>query len=150
MGKVVVGVDGSEGSLAALHFAVREALLRKDRLEIVYAWHVPGGGGPFGSGTPNVVLAGEVADAAEQVAANAAELARKEGGAELEVEALAVVASPAAELVDRSKSADLLVVGSRGLGGFAGLRLGSVSDQSVHHAHCPVAVVHRSDTIGDA
>jgi nucleotide-binding universal stress UspA family protein len=149
MGKVVVGVDGSDGSMTALRFAVAEALLRKDRLEIVYAWHVPADGGPFGSGTSSLVLAGEVAEAAEQVATHAADAARREGGPDLEVDAVAVMAPPAAELVDRSKDADLLVVGSRGKGGFAGLLLGSVSHQCVNHAHCPVAVVHRTDTVAD-
>jgi nucleotide-binding universal stress UspA family protein len=150
MGKVVVGVDGSEGSLIALRFAVTEARLRNARLEIVYAWHVPAAAGPFGSSTSTVVLAGEVAEAAEQVAAHAAEAARQEGGTDLQVDAVAVMASPAAELVDRSKDADLLVVGRRGLGGFAGLLLGSVSHQCVQHAHCPVAVVHRTDTVAEA
>jgi nucleotide-binding universal stress UspA family protein len=147
MGKVVVGVDGSDGSLTALRFAVTEALLRNDRLEIVYAWHVPGDGGPFGAGTPTLVLAGEVAEAAEQLATHAANAARAQGGLDLPVDAVAVMASPAAELVDRSKDADLLVVGSRGKGGFAGLLLGSVSHQCVNHAHCPVAVVHRTDAV---
>ncbi len=150
MGKVVVGVDGSEGSLAALRFAVTEARLRGDRLELVYAWHVPPDGGPFGSGASSVVLAGEVAKAAEQVAANAAELARREAGSDVQVDAVAVMASPAAELVDRSREADLLVVGSRGLGGFTGLLLGSASHQVVHHARCPVAVVHRADAVAEA
>jgi nucleotide-binding universal stress UspA family protein len=149
MGKVVVGVDGSEGSLAALRFAVSESLLREDQLEIVDAWHVPASGGPFAAGTSSVVLAEEVAKAAEEVVANAAALARKEGGGKLQVEAVAVLASPAAELVERSKDADLIVVGSRGLGGFTGLLLGSVSHQVVHHAHCPVVVVHRSDANGE-
>ena len=149
MGKVVVGVDGSEGSFAALRFAVAESLLREDRLEIVYAWHVPADGGPFAAGAASVVLADEVAKAAEEVVANAAELARNEAGGRLQVDGVAVLAGPAAELVDRSKDADLLVVGSRGLGGFTGLLLGSVSHQVVHHARCPVVVVHRSDTDPD-
>jgi nucleotide-binding universal stress UspA family protein len=61
--------------------------------------------------------------------------------AEVEIERRVVEGAPAAVLVDESREADLLVVGSRGLGGFSGLLLGSVSQQCAHHAACPVVIV---------
>jgi nucleotide-binding universal stress UspA family protein len=61
----------------------------------------------------------------------------------VEVERRVVEGRPAAVLVDESQGADLLVVGSRGHGGFTGLLLGSVSQQCAHHAACPVVIVHR-------
>jgi nucleotide-binding universal stress UspA family protein len=149
MGKVVVGVDGSKGSLTALRFAVTEALLRHDSLEIVYAWHLPPDGGPFAAGTLSDAVARELGEAATQIVTSAAASARKQGGPDLDVAEAATMASPAAELIDRSRDAELLVVGSRGLGGFTGLLLGSVSHQVVHHAHCPEVVVHRGDAVGD-
>jgi len=60
----------------------------------------------------------------------------------VEIERRVVEGRPAAVLVDESQGADLLVVGSRGHGGFAGLLLGSVSQQCAHHAACPVVIVH--------
>ena len=62
---------------------------------------------------------------------------------DVEVEWLGVPGNPAEVLIEASKGAALLVVGSRGLGGFMGLLIGSVSSQCVHHAHCPVLVVRR-------
>jgi len=61
----------------------------------------------------------------------------------VEIERRVVEGRPAAVLVNESQGADLLVVGSRGHGGFAGLLLGSVSQQCAHHAACPVVIVHR-------
>ena len=61
----------------------------------------------------------------------------------MEIERRVVRTRPAAVLVDESRGADLLVVGSRGHGGFAGLLLGSVSQQCAHHAACPVVIVHQ-------
>ena len=58
------------------------------------------------------------------------------------IERRVVEGAPATVLVDESRQADLLVVGSRGHGGFAGLLLGSVSQQCAHHAACPVVIVH--------
>jgi nucleotide-binding universal stress UspA family protein len=81
---------------------------------------------------------------AERVLREAIEEVRRDQPA-AEVEPL-VADGPAAQvLVDMSADADMLVVGSRGRGGFAGLLLGSVSQQCVHHAHCPVTVIREPD-----
>ena len=77
---------------------------------------------------------------AERVLREAVERVRSDHPS-VAVETTVIEGPPARVLVDMSADADLLVVGSRGLGGFSGLLLGSVSQQCVHHAHCPVTVV---------
>jgi nucleotide-binding universal stress UspA family protein len=143
---IVVGVDGSDGGAAALDFAAAEAALRKTGLRIVSAWEVPAavyGGGftpPMDAGTLEAFGA-----RAQQVADDAA-AAVKEQHPSLEVEAVAAAGQPADVLLDRSADAELVVVGRRGLGGFKTLLLGSVSQQVVHHAGCPVVVVNQPAT----
>lgn len=139
--RVVVGVDGSEGSRAALAFAAQEARLRGARLEVVVAWQYPvlTTMPAFGVLPPVDEMASEARQGLEQ-------LIRDEGlDADPELEVVPVVAQgpAAAALLDASKDADLLVVGSRGHGGFTGLLLGSVSQACVTHAICPVVVVPR-------
>ncbi|HSC51854.1 MAG TPA: universal stress protein [Gaiellaceae bacterium] len=143
---VVVGVDGSEGGAAALEFAAAEAALRKARLRVVAAWHVPLAA--FGSGfAPPMDPATFDAfrAAAEQVAEDAA-AAAKQLQPGLDVEGLAVEGQPADVLVEQAADAQLIVVGRRGLGGFKSLLLGSVSQQVVHYATCPVVVVNQPAT----
>jgi nucleotide-binding universal stress UspA family protein len=145
-GTVVVGVDASEGASAALRWAVTEARLRKARLRIVFAWTLSyprGEGYGYLIGPLDVVPYGGVSDqrhAAEVVLERAtAHLWPEAGDLEIDRE---VSEGPAAEvLVEASADADLLVVGSRGHGGFVGLLLGSVSQQCAHHAACPVVIV---------
>lgn len=139
MALIVVGVDGSEGSDAALRFAAAEAALRGAKLRAVCAWEIP-----------SVVYAttwGVAADEEPTVRGRAQDIL---GGALSEVERLepgidsdsrAVHGQPADVLVQESQDADLLVVGSRGFGGFKRLMLGSVSQQVAHHASCPVVIV---------
>jgi nucleotide-binding universal stress UspA family protein len=140
---IVVGADGSEGAGAALEFAAEEAALRNAPLRIVSAWEVPVmayGGGP----TPPPPLDQETLDAfqagAQKIADDAVSVVKKLQPS-LEVEAVTVSAQPADALVAQGADADLIVVGRRGLGGFRSLLLGSVSQQVVHHASCPVVVV---------
>ncbi len=136
---VVVGVDGSEGSKAALRFAAGEAALRNAKLSVVCAWHIPSGvtGGGW---TPAVDITAGFEDVARNTASEAVtEVARLQPGVDCERR---VVEGQAAEvLVRESEGADLLVVGSRGLGGFKRLLLGSVGQQVVNHARCPVVIV---------
>ena len=141
MGDIVVGVDGSEGAGRALDWASDLAKLKDDRLVVVTAWHVPAAayGAPGFAPMVSPSLEQQAREAAEGVAAEAVERARKAGVDEVESQ---VEKGNAAEILVRaSESAELLVVGSRGHGGFAGLVLGSVSEQTMGHAHVPTLVV---------
>ena len=142
METIVVGVDGSDGGTAALEFAAAEAALRNARLRIVSAWEVPAA--VYGSGFTPPMDAGTL-DAfgarAQQVADDASATVKKLQPS-LEVEAVAVAGQPADVLLEQGADAELIVVGRRGLGGFKTLLLGSVSQQVVHYAACPVVVVN--------
>jgi nucleotide-binding universal stress UspA family protein len=138
---IVVGVDHSDGATEALRFALQEARLRQVRLRAV---HAVGASYPvLGEELVHPIREGEFEELAR--AAKAAldgvleELASDAHG--VEIERRIVEGAPAWVLVRESDKAELLVVGSRGLGGFAGLLLGSVSQQCAHHAVCPVAIV---------
>ena len=134
---VVVGVDGSPSSSKALAFAAEEARYRKASLRVVEAWSFP----VFAAGT--YVPTGAYEDVPEDTAAAlAAQVADVLGAAtDLAVEQV-VAEGPAAKVIlDAAEGAGLVVVGSRGRGGFAGLLLGSVSTQVAHHARCPVIIV---------
>lgn len=142
MRKIVVGVDGSEASTEALRFAVEEARLRGATLKVVHAWDFPYSAVAVAGYLPQADgrLFEELREAAERLLDGALT------GVEAETEGIsierAVIEAPAPRaLVDAAEDADLLVVGSRGLGGFAGLLLGSVSQQCAHHAPCPVVIV---------
>ena len=127
--------------MAALDFAAQEAGLRGAPLRIVSAWEVPVvayGAGEVPSLDPATLEAFRLR--AEQTAKDAAAKA-KELQPSLEVEALTVTGQPADALLAQGADAELIVVGRRGLGGFRSLLLGSVSQQVVHHATCPVVVV---------
>lgn len=132
--RVVVGVDGSESSATALEWAVEEARLRGAALEVVHAWDVP--------------YAAEfsfVGDAFEAARRSAAELVSRmleaAGLVPDDVITTVVQSPPVMAITDAAGGADLVVVGSRGRGGFAGLLLGSVSHQVSRHADRPVVVV---------
>ena len=136
---VVVGVDGSDGSIGALRFAVEEARIRGAAIKVVNAWHIPPG--IYGSGwAPTPVDLDEYRKLAEKALPASVE---ESGVADSGVEVTTILREGHAVdvLCEEATSADLLVVGSRGLGGFRGLLLGSVSQQVVQHAPCPVVVV---------
>jgi len=133
----VVGVDGSEGSLAALRWALEEARLRGANLDVVHAWQYPYVGELAGMAA-YAVDRDELEGAARDVLRGSIEHA---GSTTVRVEPILAYGAAASVLLDAAKGADLLVVGSRGRGGFAGLLLGSVSQQCAHHASCPVVIV---------
>ncbi len=138
---VVVGYDGSQGADAALHVALEEARRRDATLRVVAAWHVP----PPLVGTSvapsSTALLGEEFRLALTEAVDAAVAALREHAAGVEIESVVVEGQPVSVLTGEAAGADLLVVGSRGLGGFRELLLGSVSHQCAQHAACPVLIV---------
>jgi nucleotide-binding universal stress UspA family protein len=141
VGTIVVGVDGSPGADEALRFALREASLRGDTVKAVLVWSLPVVDVPSGM-LPS--LSEDLRNDAEAVLEEA--VARVDGAAEVPVERVTLEGPPARMLIEAARGADLLVVGTRGRGGFKGLLLGSVSQQVLHHAPCPVVVVPKRET----
>jgi nucleotide-binding universal stress UspA family protein len=141
---IVVGVDGSEGGAAALEYAAGEAAFRGARLRIVSAWQVPVAAYRADFPPPDAATLDAFRVAAQRVADDAL-AAAKELQPSSEAEALAVQGH-AADVLLAQRDAALLVVGRRGLGGFRSLLLGSVSQQVVQHATCPVVVVNQPAT----
>lgn len=137
METIVVGVDGSEASVRALRWAVEEARLRNARVRAVHAWSYPH------VSTYHQAVRALSAPLAEEAEATLDRAVREgaAGAAGVEIEQVVVEGPAAAALVDASSDASLLVVGSRGLGGFSGLLLGSVSHQAASHASCAVVIV---------
>jgi nucleotide-binding universal stress UspA family protein len=151
---IVVGVDGSEGSDDALRWALAEARLRGAPLRAVHVYQSPrvpvmGPGLGTAGGLPDPAVltekSAELTQAAETDAQNLIEEAlRRVGGGSLEgleIERSAVEGAPAQTLIESARDADLLVLGSRGRGGFLGLLLGSVSQQCAQHPPCPVVIL---------
>ncbi|MFD7624889.1 universal stress protein [Streptomyces sp. NPDC059851] len=141
--RIVVGVDGSSSSRAALRWAVRYAGLVGGEVEAVTAWEVPG----ESSWSAPAVDATFDEEEAERSLVEEVRTVLGEEGAALVHERL-VHGHPAEVLVDAAQGADVLVVGSRGHGGFRRALLGSVSQQVALHAPCPVTIV-RPDATDD-
>src|SRR3989440_2292478 len=147
-GGVVVGVDGSPGSTAALEFAFDEAEAHGGDLVAVYAWATPPTTnlGPITARHDDPVEAQREAD--RVLAELLAGWQEKHPGVAIERHAVHSL-NPLDAMLTEGREAALIVVGPRGRGGFVGLLLGSVSDGLVRHAHRPVAVVHtRRDAEG--
>lgn len=143
MKTIVVGIDGSHGATKALKFAIEEARVRGAGLKVVAAWQIPAS--VYGSGMMPVLV--DPADF-KKIAQDALDRSLEEiGAAAVGVIVTPVVreGQPADVLVAEAQNADLLVVGTRGRGGFKGLLLGSVSQQCAHHATCPLAIVPNGD-----
>ncbi len=142
---IVVGFDGSAHSEHSIDWAIKEAALRHAPLTVlavhpvaVSAWTL----------SPITYPADEADVAKARAAAQASvdKVASQIGGERPAVTVRAISGVPAEELIKAGEGADLLVVGSRGSGGFGQLRLGSVSSQVTHHALCPVVVVPAAST----
>ena len=141
MSGITVGIDGSSHSIRALEWAANEAAVRHAPLTVLTVHLVLQSGW-----TGNPVIFPKDPDELERERQAAEEMTLKVtsqlGEARpASVTVRAVMGFPSQELIKASSEADLLVVGSRGAGGFARLLAGSVSSQVVHHAHCPVVVV---------
>ncbi|HTZ26559.1 MAG TPA: universal stress protein [Streptosporangiaceae bacterium] len=138
--RIVVGVDGSPCSARALRWAVRQARLTGGSVEAVFAWEYPtsyGGYGwvPYGfaEGTDFEEVAGRI------LADSIGQATEPDDG--VSVRPTVVRGNPTQVLLDAAQGADLLVVGSRGRGGFTAALLGSVAQHCVYHAGCPVVVI---------
>ena len=138
--RIVVGVDDSEGSKNALRWAARQAEFTGATLEVVTGWDYPAFFG-FAPAIPDDIDFSHAAELAQNQALDDVFGADRPARLETRV----VSRHPALALVEASAGADLLVVGSRGYGGFADALLGSVSTYCVHHAHCPVTVIRPAD-----
>ena len=140
-GCVVVGFDGSDAALSAVRWAADEAGRRACGLVLVHALMPPVTTGGLGIGLPpSLDLIDQLeAGAREQLDVVAATVREDHPG--LDVDAVVTVGSPSSVMLEASEDASLVVIGSRGHGGFRGLLLGSVSAQVAAHASCPTAVI---------
>lgn len=138
--RIVVGVDGSERSKAALAWAARQAELTGAGLEALIAWDLP-----VSFGMP--VTYDEKTDFGGIATQTLTETVREVLGTKppADLSSVVVQGHSARALVDAAEGADLLVVGSRGHGGFVGALLGSTSQYCVQHAPCPVVVIRSKD-----
>jgi nucleotide-binding universal stress UspA family protein len=145
MNEIVVGVDGSDESRDALGWAVEEGRLRHVPVRAIHAWELPLI--PTGVGlvppAPDVVAElTSLAEGAQRLVATVVETVVGDAQ-DVAVDAVAIEGKPSQVLLDAAEEdAQMIVVGSRGHGGFTALLIGSVSEQVVRHAPCPV-VVHR-------
>ena len=139
---VVVGVDGSAESVAALRWAARYAAASGARVQALLAWHYPGAvGGPPMEKAPEAIHEQTDAQMHETLDAAIAKAGQEAAG----VEKHTAYGHPAQALIEASREADLLVVGRHGHGAFRGMLLGSVSIHCVTGAHCPVVVIRGHD-----
>ncbi|HVT67002.1 MAG TPA: universal stress protein [Trebonia sp.] len=145
--RIVVGVDGSPSSRAALAWAVRQARLTGATVEAVIAWEYRAGlayPAPVPVPAPAPPEADWAVPATEVL--NRAIAAVPNEGAAVTINPTVTEGHAARVLLDASKDADLLVVGNRGYGGFVEAVIGSVSQHCVHHATCPVVIVRDTAT----
>jgi nucleotide-binding universal stress UspA family protein len=138
---IVVGVDGSAHALRALEWAMREAAIRHTELTVLTV--NPAMASPWTGHQLTMPGEAEAKEQSRQAVEKAVAQAAQEIGAQQPVSVTVTVFSgfPAKSLIDASRGADLVVIGSRGAGGFESLLLGSISSQVVHHADCPVVIV---------
>jgi nucleotide-binding universal stress UspA family protein len=147
MEKIVVGIDGSQTAQRALEWAVAEARLRDAGLVVVHTWQQSAAAlmAPYAAPLANPV---SLAETARQTLADSLAAVDVTGLAS-EPEQLLIQGAAAPALVEAARGSSLLVVGSRGRGGFAGLVLGSVSQQVAHEATVPIVIIPPSATMPD-
>lgn len=138
--RIVVGVDGSPHSAAALRWALRQAVLTGARVEVLACWHRPAMVGYAPVVYVDTDVSGPIGDAARAAVADA--VSATAGAADVQVGTTVVEGDATWSLIRASADADLLVVGSRGHNEFSGVLLGSVGLHCATHAVCPVLIVH--------
>jgi len=138
LSKIVVGTDGSASSVMAVAWAAREAVVHGASLEVLHAWSIPAISDPV-SLMPIQLPLDELEREAQEIC-DTAVAAAAAAGAPL-VTGVVRRGLAAEHLVSASKSVDLVVVGSRGRGGFVGLLLGSVAHHVLSRSNCPVVVI---------
>jgi nucleotide-binding universal stress UspA family protein len=138
--RIVAGVDGSRSSVMALRWAIRQARLTGAVVEAVIAWQYPASTAGYAWAPmmmPGVIDYEEISEKTVAEAISSAANA----GSDVKISTIVREGNAAEALIDAAAHADLLVVGSRGHGGFTGALLGSVSQHCVQHAPCPVVVI---------
>lgn len=140
---IVVGVDGSQHAHRALQWAVKEAAIRNAPLTVLAVQQVAKSAWDTTIVYPEDVTARDKVQIAAQKIVDDVVAASSDRPASVTV--LARIGTPAEELVSASEDADMVVVGSRGTGGFARLLLGSVGSQVAAHASCPVVLIPLED-----
>lgn len=138
---VVVGDDGSPRALEAVYFAAEEARRRGVTLDVVRAWTIPTALRPIGIGPGQVPSTDEFDAATREFTEERIAKVVPTGTPPVRVHIVRGNATRA--LIEMSRSADILIVGDRGVGGFAGRLLGSTADAVIRESHCPVTVVRR-------
>ena len=138
--RIVAAVDGSPSSMSALRWAIRQAGLTGATVDAVIAWRYPPAAGGYGWASTGTEEGFNFQKNAEVTLADAIS-STVDPGSRVPVRARVVEGNAAQVLLDATDGADLLVVGSRGHGGFTEALLGSVSRHCVHHANCPVVVI---------
>ena len=132
---IVVGVDGSPDAARALAWAIDEAKRRGMKVLLVHGVEVGAvAASPYGGGS----VLEQLEDSGRMLLAEAVDVVKAAG---LPFDCRMEIGSGAHAVIEASRGAELLVVGSRGHGGFVGMLLGSVSNACTHHAHCPVVVI---------
>jgi nucleotide-binding universal stress UspA family protein len=138
---ITVGIDGSAHSIRALEWAMKEAAIRHAPVTVLTVHAVLMS--PWTGNSYTLPMDADDVQKAQQAAEELTLKVTSQLGAAKpsSVTVRAINGFPAQALIEASRTADLMVVGSRGAGGFARLMIGSVSSQVVHHAHCPVVVI---------
>lgn len=140
-GRIVVGIDGSQASRHALRWALAEARVRGAALEAVHVWRYPVWTYSPAIVTPPVFAHDDLLAEARKVLDDAVDEVVADDQQRPAVQRVVREGAAAEQLVKQAQDADLLVVGHRGRGGFAGLLLGSIAHQCAAHAACPVVIV---------